>query len=179
MTVSLMMCKLGDKLVADGLLLTTHAPGVMHKCPHKPEACKFRHYYVSSEEKLRGVESRRAAGMRREMNVLKAITHREGLLSQIRKETDRATARFQDHMDAHVREEDVSDLLSLLNQQRAATVKVIEAINEWRTEVEQMRRREIGGGGGSELVRGWGWPGWDWGWVQCKYERMRTEREGK
>lgn len=60
--------------------------GVMHKCPHKPEACKFRHYYVSSEEKLRGVESRRAAGMRREMNVLKAITHREGLLAQIRKE---------------------------------------------------------------------------------------------
>lgn len=55
-------------------------------------------------------------------------------------------------MDAHVREEDVSDLLSLLNQLRAATVKVIEAINEWRTEVEQMRRREIGAGGVGELL---------------------------
>eukprot|EP00752_Nemacystus_decipiens_P007282 g6518.t1 len=112
---------------------------VARACPKNQIQCRCRHYFISIAERDRMVAWRESKRSRAELEVLACIAKRETLLFEAEKEGVACSRRFLSETRTEVDEGDVSGLLSLLDQLRLASVRVVEAVCLWREDVQATR----------------------------------------
>ena len=95
---------------------------VAAKCMKSGLKCRHRHYYSSAQEKDRFMEWHEQMERLLERPIVKSISMREDLLIRIKQEIKSCRRKFESHF-GDVKQDDVSELLSLMNQLRVATVE--------------------------------------------------------
>jgi len=115
---------------------------VAAKCMKSGLKCRHRHYYSSAQEKDRFMEWHEQMERLLERPIVKSISMREELLIQVREEMILCRRKFESHF-GDVKREDVSELMSLMNQLRVATVECTEHIHKWAENVKKQSRAHM------------------------------------